>query len=221
MARMAWECLATTGREQAQRSKVHKYGLGPLGKKTINGRPPCIHCTRCVRFTTEVAGISRARRNGPRRGHGDHHLSRTGDDIGNLQGNVIDLLPGRRTDLQALRIPGPSLGTDQDRNRSMSWTPSARRNPCRYAWPRSHGILPRINDAVNEEWISDKTRFVWDGLRTQRLDRPYVRQGAASSFSPAGGEAFEAITDGAVEKHRRPHRCHRRRSGEVSRKCLR
>ena len=37
-------------------------------------------------------------------------------------------------------------------------------------------ILPRINEAVNEEWISDKTRFIWDGLRTQRLDRPYVRE---------------------------------------------
>ena len=37
-------------------------------------------------------------------------------------------------------------------------------------------ILPRINEAVNEEWISDKTRFIWDGLRTQRLDRPYVRK---------------------------------------------
>jgi NADH-quinone oxidoreductase subunit G len=36
-------------------------------------------------------------------------------------------------------------------------------------------VLPRVNEDVNEEWISDKTRFIWDGLRTQRLDRPYVR----------------------------------------------
>ncbi len=37
-------------------------------------------------------------------------------------------------------------------------------------------VMPRVNEAVNEEWISDKTRFIWDGLRTQRLDRPYVRK---------------------------------------------
>jgi NADH-quinone oxidoreductase subunit G len=36
-------------------------------------------------------------------------------------------------------------------------------------------VMPRVNEAINEEWISDKTRFIWDGLRTQRLDRPYVR----------------------------------------------
>src|SRR5690606_2336372 len=55
-------------------------------------------------------------------------------------------------------------------------------------------ILPRINDAVNEEWISDKTRFIWDGLRTQRLDRPYVRRDG--KLKPASwGEAFAAIRD--------------------------
>jgi NADH-quinone oxidoreductase subunit G len=53
-------------------------------------------------------------------------------------------------------------------------------------------ILPRLNEAVNEEWISDKTRFVWDGLRTQRLDRPYVR--VAGKLRPASwSEAFAAI----------------------------
>ena len=54
-------------------------------------------------------------------------------------------------------------------------------------------ILPRVNEAVNEEWISDKTRFIWDGLRTQRLDRPYVRKDGR--LEPASWpEAFAAIT---------------------------
>ena len=53
-------------------------------------------------------------------------------------------------------------------------------------------ILPRVNEAVNEEWISDKTRFIWDGLKTQRLDRPYVRENGR--LRPASwAEAFAAI----------------------------
>src|SRR5690606_837579 len=59
-------------------------------------------------------------------------------------------------------------------------------------------IMPRNNDAVNEEWISDKTRFIWDGLRTQRLDRPYVRRNG--KLQPASwAEAFAAIKE-AVTK---------------------
>src|SRR5690606_23036312 len=58
--------------------------------------------------------------------------------------------------------------------------------------------LPRNNDAVNEEWISDKTRFIWDGLRTQRLDRPYIRKNGR--LQQAGwAEAFAAINE-AVAK---------------------
>ena len=59
-------------------------------------------------------------------------------------------------------------------------------------------IMPRINEQVNEEWISDKTRFIWDGLRTQRLDRPYVRRDGKLAPRP-GREAFAAIKE-AVSK---------------------
>ena len=56
-------------------------------------------------------------------------------------------------------------------------------------------ILPRVNEAVNEEWISDKTRFIWDGLRTQRLDRPYVRDGRqAGAGELAGGLCARSAT---------------------------
>ena len=55
-------------------------------------------------------------------------------------------------------------------------------------------IVPRTNDAVNEEWISDKTRFIWDGLRTQRLDRPYVRDnGTPVSYTHL--RAHETVLD--------------------------
>ena len=59
-------------------------------------------------------------------------------------------------------------------------------------------ILPRLNESVNEEWISDKTRFIADGLRTQRLDRPYVRKGGKLQAA-TWGEAFDAIAK-AVSK---------------------
>ena len=53
-------------------------------------------------------------------------------------------------------------------------------------------IMPRVNEAVNEEWISDKTRFIWDGLRTQRLDQPYIRKNG--KLTPASwAEAFDTI----------------------------
>ncbi len=57
-------------------------------------------------------------------------------------------------------------------------------------------IMPRLNESINEEWISDKTRFIWDGLRSQRLDRPYIRDGG--KLRPASwGEAFAVIADKA------------------------
>ncbi len=59
-------------------------------------------------------------------------------------------------------------------------------------------ILPRVNEQVNEEWISDKTRFIWDGLRTQRLDRPYIRKDGRL-VAASWPEAFDAIKD-AVAK---------------------
>ena len=80
-------------------------------------------------------------------------------------------------------------------------------------------ILPRVNDAVNEEWISDKTRHVWDGLKSQRLDRPYVRKGG--KLQPASwDEAFAAVAkaikaSGMRQQGRRHRRRSRRRRGHV------
>jgi NADH-quinone oxidoreductase subunit G len=70
-------------------------------------------------------------------------------------------------------------------------------------------VMPRVNEAINEEWISDKTRFIWDGLRTQRLDRPYVRRMAASSGPPPG----------ATPSLRSPRRCLQTETGEDRRHC--
>ncbi|WP_145104386.1 NADH-quinone oxidoreductase subunit NuoG [Cereibacter sediminicola] len=145
--------------------------LGPLVATQMTR---CISCTRCVRFTTEVAGISQMGQTG--RGEDSEitsYLNQTLDT--NLQGNIIDLCPvgaltskpyaftarpwelGKTESIDVMDALGSNIRVDTKGREVMR-------------------ILPRNHDGVNEEWISDKTRFVWDGLRRQRLDVPYVRE---------------------------------------------
>ncbi|WP_163269629.1 NADH-quinone oxidoreductase subunit NuoG [Chelativorans alearense] len=169
-----------------KRAVEDKY-IGPL-VKTIMTR--CIHCTRCVRFTTEVAGISELGATG--RGE-DMEITTYLEQAmtSELQGNVIDLCPvGALTSKPyAFQARPWELSKTQSID-VMDAVGSAIRVDARGR--EVMRILPLNNDAVNEEWISDKTRFVWDGLRTQRLDRPYVRKG--KRLEPATwSEAFEAV----------------------------
>ncbi|EIM75878.1 NADH dehydrogenase subunit G [Nitratireductor aquibiodomus RA22] len=172
--------------KENKRAVEDKY-IGPL-VKTIMTR--CIHCTRCVRFTTEVAGISELGLIG--RGE-DAEITTYLEEAmtSELQGNVIDLCPvGALTSRPyAFQARPWELSKTQSID-VMDAVGSAIRVDTRGR--EVMRIMPRINEAVNEEWISDKTRFIWDGLRTQRLDRPYVRRG--NRLQPASwGEAFDAI----------------------------
>ena len=175
-----------------KRAVEDKY-IGPL-VKTIMTR--CIHCTRCVRFTTEVAGISELGLIG--RGE-DAEITTYLESAmtSELQGNVIDLCPvGALTAKPYAFQARPWELTKTESIDVMDAVGSAIRVDSRGR--EVMRILPRNNDAVNEEWISDKTRFIWDGLRTQRLDRPYVRKDG--KLVPASwAEAFAAIKD-AVSK---------------------
>ena len=171
-----------------KRAVEDKY-IGPL-VKTIMTR--CIHCTRCVRFTTEVAGISELGLVG--RGE-DAEITTFLEQAmtSELQGNVIDLCPvGALTSRPYAFQARPWELTKTESIDVMDAVGSAIRVDTRGR--EVLRILPRINEAVNEEWISDKTRFVWDGLRTQRLDRPYVRRDG--KLQPASWpEAFAAIKE--------------------------
>jgi NADH-quinone oxidoreductase subunit G len=175
-----------------KRAVEDKY-IGPL-VKTIMTR--CIHCTRCIRFTTEVGGISELGATG--RGE-DMEITTYLEQAmtSELQGNVIDLCPvGALTSKPYAFQARPWELTKTESIDVMDAVGSAIRLDARGR--EVMRILPRINDEVNEEWISDKTRFVWDGLRTQRLDRPYVRR--RGKLQPASWpEAFAAIRD-AVAK---------------------
>jgi len=160
--------------------------LGPLVETHMTR---CISCTRCVRFTTEVAGITQMGQTG--RGEDSEITSYLNETLNsNLQGNIIDLCPvgalvskpyaftarpwelTKTESIDVMDALGSNIRVDTKGREVMR-------------------ILPRNHDGVNEEWISDKTRFVWDGLRRQRLDRPYIRENG--KLRPASWpEALEA-----------------------------
>ncbi len=145
--------------------------LGPLIETHMTR---CISCTRCVRFTTEVAGVSVMGQTG--RGEDAEITTYLGALIDSeLSGNIIDLCPvgalvskpyaftarpwelTKTETIDVMDALGSSIRVDTKGREVMR-------------------MLPRNHDGTNEEWLSDKTRFVWDGLRRQRLDRPYVRK---------------------------------------------
>ena len=172
--------------EENKRAVGEKH-MGPL-IKTIMTR--CIQCTRCVRFATEVAGVN------------DLGLVNRGEDAqittylekavdSELSGNLIDVCPVgaltskpyaftarpwelRKTEtIDVMDAVGANIRVDV-RGRDVL------------------RILPRTNDAVNEEWLADKSRFIWDGLKKRRLDRPYLRE-AGKLREASWGEAFDTI----------------------------
>ncbi|KQS93871.1 MULTISPECIES: NADH-quinone oxidoreductase subunit NuoG [unclassified Rhizobium] len=176
----------STRYNENKRAVEDKY-IGPLVKTVMNR---CIHCTRCVRFTTEVAGIAELGLIG--RGE-DAEITTYLEQAmtSELQGNVVDLCPvgaltskpyafnarpwelGKTESVDVMDAVGSAIRVDTRGREVMR-------------------VMPRVNEEINEEWISDKTRFIWDGLKTQRLDRPYVKKNGR--LQPATwNEAFGAI----------------------------
>ncbi|WP_209832597.1 NADH-quinone oxidoreductase subunit NuoG [Ruegeria sp. HKCCE3926] len=176
--------------KEAKRA-VDDLDLGPLVGTAMTR---CISCTRCVRFTTEVAGITQMGQTG--RGEDAEitsYLNQTLDS--NLQGNIIDLCPvGALTSKPYAFTARPWELTKTESIDVMDALGSNIRVDTKGR--EVMRFLPRNHDGVNEEWISDKTRFVWDGLRRQRLDKPYVRKNGKlrpASWSEALTKAAEAL----------------------------
>ena len=150
---------------------VEDKNLGPL-IKTIMTR--CIHCTRCVRFATEVAGVevlgTTARGIDTEIGTYVEKMFKS-----ELSGNIIDLCPvGALTSKPYAFTARPwELRTTESID-TLDSTGSNIRIDARGT--EILRIIPRLNEAINEEWISDKTRFSYDGLKTQRLTQPMVRK---------------------------------------------
>ena len=181
-----------------KRAVEDKY-LGPLVKTSMNR---CIHCTRCVRFITEVAGVA------------DLGALGRGEDMeittylehamrSELQANVVDLCPVGALTAKPWELQyRPWEFTKTESIDVMDGVGSAIRVDSRGR--EVMRILPRVSEEVNEEWISDKTRHVVDGLRVQRLDRPYLRGSDGKLKACSWQEAFAAIN--ARVKTSRPER---------------
>ncbi len=182
--------------DENKRAVEDKY-MGALVKTEMTR---CIQCTRCVRFISEIAGVE------------ELGLVNRGEDAAittfleasltsELSGNVIDLCPvGALTSKPYAFNARPWELESTESIDVMDALGSNIRVDAR--GPEVLRILPRVNEEINEEWISDKTRFVWDGLRRQRLDKPYIRR--EGRLQPASwGEALELAADklrGAPER---------------------
>jgi NADH-quinone oxidoreductase subunit G len=174
-------------REQ-KRAVVDKY-MGPL-IKTVMTR--CIHCTRCIRFASEVAGVPELGATG----RGENMEVGTYVELAltsELSGNLIDLCPvGALTSKPYAFVARPWELTKTETIDVMDAVGSNIRVDTR--GNEVLRVLPRLNEEVNEEWVSDKTRFACDGLRRQRLDRPFIRE--HGRLRPASWrEAFAVIRD--------------------------
>jgi len=179
-----------SSRYHENKRAVRDKHMGPL-IKTIMTR--CIHCTRCVRFATEVAGIEDLGLLG--RGENAEITTYLEKALASeLSGNVIDLCPvgaltskpyafharpwelAKTESIDVMDAVGSNIRIDTRGNEVMR-------------------VLPRLNEDVNEEWISDKTRYACDGLRRQRLDRPYVRGSDGRLRAVQWDEAFARIAE--------------------------
>jgi len=157
--------------EEDKRSVKDKY-FGPLIKTQMTR---CIHCTRCVRFATDIAGVEEIGTFG--RGENleiSTYLTKT--ITSELSGNLIDVCPvGALTSAPyAFKARSWELKKTETIDVSDAIGSNIRVDSRGMQVQR---ILPRLNEDINEEWISDKTRFFYDGLSNQRLDRPYIRSG--------------------------------------------
>jgi NADH-quinone oxidoreductase subunit G len=156
--------------EDHKRAVDNKY-MGPLVKTTMTR---CIHCTRCVRFVDEVAGVPEI----GALGRGEHmeitsYLERA--LTSELSANIIDLCPvGALTSKPYAFNARPWELTKTESIDVLDAVGSNIRIDSRGEVVLR--ILPRLNEEVNEEWLADKARFACDGLKAQRLDRPYVRK---------------------------------------------
>ncbi len=168
--------------------------LGPLVATCMTR---CISCTRCVRFITEVAGVPEMGQTG--RGEDSEITSYLGRMLSSeLQGNVIDLCPvGALTSKPYAFTARP---WELTKTESIDVIDALGANIRVDAKGREvMRIMPRNHDGVNEEWLADRSRFIWDGLRRQRLDQPYVR--VDGRLKPASwGEAFAAVAVAAKGK---------------------
>ena len=147
-----------------------KY-MGPLIKTQMTR---CIHCTRCIRFATEVAGVPEIGAIG--RGEDMEITTYLEESMtSELSANVIDLCPVGALTSKPYAFEARPWELKKTETVDVMDAVGSNIRVDTYGWEVKR-ILPRINDEINEEWISDKTRYACDGLLKQRLDTPYIKK---------------------------------------------
>lgn len=181
--------------KEHKRAVENKY-MGPIVKTEMTR---CIHCTRCVRFATEIAGVPEL----GAFGRGEHmeigtYVEKTISS--ELSGNLVDLCPvGALTSRPYQFAARPWELSKTETIDVMDAVGSNIRVDSR--GEAVLRVLPRVNEDVNEEWISDKTRHACDGLRVQRLDRPYIR-GNDGKLKEASWEDALSLVASKMKQHR-------------------
>ena len=157
--------------KENKRYVPEKY-MGPLIKTQMTR---CIHCTRCIRFATEVAGVPELGAIG--RGEDMQittYLEKAMES--EMSANVIDLCPVGALTSKPYVFEARPWELKKTESIDVMDAVGSNIRVDTYGWEVKR-ILPRINEDINEEWISDKTRYACDGLKNQRLDTPYIRDG--------------------------------------------
>jgi NADH-quinone oxidoreductase subunit G len=175
-------------RSTVDKRAKEEINFGPLIKTEMTR---CIQCTRCVRFATEVAGVPELGAIG--RGE-DTEITPYIQSIvtSELSGNVIDLCPvGALTSKPYAFVTRPWELTKTESIDVMDALGSSIRVDSRAN--QVLRIMPVRNDAINEEWLSDRSRFIVDGLSRQRLDTPYVRGADGKLKATDWNEALQAV----------------------------
>ena len=144
--------------------------MGPLIKTQMTR---CIHCTRCIRFATEIAGVSELGAIG--RGEDMQITTYLEQSMqSELSGNVIDLCPVGALTSKPYVFEARPWELKKTESIDVMDAVGSNVRVDTYDWEVKR-VLPLINDDINEEWISDKTRYACDGLSNQRLDTPYIK----------------------------------------------
>lgn len=170
----------------AKRAVADKH-MGPLIRTFMNR---CIHCTRCVRFATDIAGVPELGTTG----RGEHmeivsYLDRS--LTSELSGNLVDVCPVGALTSRPYSYKGRSWELTKTESIDVMDAVGSNIRVDAYG-PKVMRILPRLHEDINEEWISDKSRYACDGLLNQRLDTPYIK--VDGKLTPATwDEAFAAI----------------------------
>ena len=176
------------GRFEENKRAVRDKDFGPLVETHMTR---CIHCTRCIRFLAEVAGVEELGATG--RGEDMEITTYIERALGSeLSANIIDLCPvGALTSKPYAFVARP---WELVKTESVDVTDAVGSNiRVDSRGPQVLRVLPRVNEAINEEWISDKTRYAIDGLVRRRLDRPYI--GRERTREAEWSEAIELVAE--------------------------